>query len=261
MRKIDLSLPSKWDQLKPKQFLFISWLFLQRKERTDFLTRAFIFLSELKPLERPAGVDKKEKQLAYWYKHRWYKKAFVITHGVMIDLVRRCEYLLEEVGEINPLKRIRFARARDRRLYNASFGEYLSAENWYFAYQSTKKEEYLDCLIAALYRPRWKRFNDAKIRKRSKFYRKVPMHVKYTVFLWYSGFRNYVKTRCPELFKESSDNGSDMNIRDHITGMIRCLNDGDITKNPILMKSPLWDGLTELNQAMTAVKRMKPENK
>lgn len=257
--RIDLSLPTSWDQLKPKQLLFVSWLFLQGKERSDFLTRAFIFLSGLRPLQKSASINKKEKQFDYWYKHKFYKKAFTISQGVMVELVNRCKFLLEDVGEVNPLKRIRFARARDRRLYKSTFGEYLSAENWYFAYQTTQKEEYLDCLVACLYRPWWKRFDDSKVRKRSKFYRKVPIHVKYTVFLWYSGFRNYVKTRCPELFKETGEGGK-MNVRDHITGMIRCLNDGDITKNKLLMKSPLWDALTELNQAMEAVKKLKSKN-
>jgi hypothetical protein len=150
-------------------------------------------------------------------------------------------------GEVNPLPWIKLARARHYRLYNASFEEYLMAENYYFAFVETKDPVHLDNLISVLYRRPWHRWDASLIQSRAKIFRVVNGAVKNTVFMWYIGFRSYIPVRCPSLFSgEKSDRP--FKPRDYINSMIHQLTNGDITIKQQLLKLPAMDALDELEQ-------------
>jgi hypothetical protein len=159
---------------------------------------------------------------------------------------RQVEFLLQP-DEVHPLSRIGWAKACHFRLYNARFEQYLMAENYYFAYLETKNDEHLDNLISCLYRRPWHRWNAAKIQKRAKQFRKVDPSIKYTVFMWYIGFRSYVPKRCSSLFSGKKSKRK-FNPREYINGMIHQLNNGDITIKAKLLKQSAWDALDELEQ-------------
>jgi len=164
-----------------------------------------------------------------------------------------CRFLLEG-GEIHPLRWIRLARSRHFRLYNANFEQYLMAENYYFAWMQTNDTTHLDNLIAVLYRKPWQRWNAAKIQKRARYFSSIAPEVKNSVFLWYAGFRKLVERRCPNLYSKKGSSEK-LNVSEYLNGMIHALNNNDITRNPGLMKQPVWDALNEMEQrALEAVK-------
>ena len=162
-------------------------------------------------------------------------------------MAKQCRFLLEP-AELHPLRWIRFARARHFRLYNATFDEYLMAENYYFAFIETKKPEHLDNLVAVLYRLPWHRWNANKIRGRGLWFRHADPAEKNSVFMWYTGFRAYVPKRCPHLFSGGGKKAEAFNPRNYINGMVHQLTNGDITLKNKLLKQPCWDALDELEQ-------------
>ncbi len=255
MNEVRLKIPTQLVKLTQKQLLFVSGLFMMGYSENEFLVKAFLFLSGLKIVE-PHG---KLKKGVHWYKHKSRRKPFIIDAIVFAVMINKCRFLLQP-GEITPLKWIKLARARHFRLYNASFEEYLMAENYYFAYIDTKEEKHLDNLISVLYRRPWHRWNAEKIRKRAAIFKNIDAEVKNAVFMWYIGFRAMVPQRCPNLFsgKKSSEK---LNISEYINGMVHQLNNGNITLNKKLLKQPVWDALNEMEmRALDAINMEKKAN-
>lgn len=245
MEALKLYIPTKLSDVNTEQLLYISRLHLMGYSETDFMVKALLYLSGLK-----LSAELKDSPGAYWCTHHAHKHPFILDAEQVAELVRHCAWILKP-DEVKPLPRIGFARARHSRLYNASFEEYLMAENYYFAFVETKRPEHLDNLIACLYRKPWHLWNSAKIQKRAMQFRNTDTAIKNAVFMWYIGFRAYVPKRCKSLFNstgKTGGSGSPFNARNYINGMIHQLNNGDITLKQKLLKQPVWDALDELEQ-------------
>ncbi len=243
MKSLKLTLPTRWLDLTNRELVLISRMWDAGYPETDFLVKAFLILTGLKIQVRNV------KTLSATSLHYIHKKQLVlIDTDLMAEMCEKCRFLLTP-DEIKPVKRIGFARARHYRLYNATFEEYLMAENFFFAYTETKKEEHLDNLIASLYRLPWQRWDADKIMERAKQFRKTDPAIKTAVLLWYVGFRTYVPKRCKSLFtSKGSGSGRPFNPREYINGMIHQLSNGDITIKDKLLSRPCWDALDELEQ-------------
>lgn len=241
MDPLKLYIPTKSSELVADQLQYISRLYLMGYSESEFLVKALFYLTGLK-----LSVELKDSPGSYWCTHPSLRKPFILDADQISELSHRCDFILQP-DEVKPLSWIGFARARQYRLYNATFEEYLMAENFYFAYIETKKDEHLDNLISCLYRRPWHRWNAEKIQKRALQFRKVDPAIKYTVFMWYIGFRSYVPKRCPNLFSGKKSKRK-FNPREYINGMIHQLNNGDITIKAKLMKQSVWDALDELEQ-------------
>jgi len=248
--ELKIELPKQTIDLNNNELLFISRLFLQQYVISEFITKAFLFLSGLKHFAGNAAGDG-----AHWYKHKSIKQPFLIDIDVMTELVKNCQFLTEP-GEFRPLRKIAGARARHYRLYNASFEEYLMAENYYFAFTETRKDEHLHNLISVLYRPWWQRWDASKIKTRAKRFSTTRPEVANTVLMWYSGVRWCITKRCKTLFS-GKPSGSAFDAREYINGLVHQLNNGDITLNEKLLKQPLWSALDELEQRAVAAEKNK----
>lgn len=242
MKELRLIIPERLADLDGQQIRYISGLYLQGYPENEFLLKAFLFLTGLKLVT----WRKPEKDGSRWYKHRSMQDPVLISPDLMAGMINRCRFLLVP-GELVPVRWIRMARARHYRLLNATFDEYLMAENYYFAYVETKQEKHLDNLISVLYRCPWQRYQAHKIQSRAKRFRSVPAEVKTSVLMWYVGFRSYVVQRCPALFSGKKSNRP-FTVRGYINGMIHQLSNGDITIKQKLLRSPLWDALDEMDQ-------------
>ncbi|MFZ4705459.1 MAG: hypothetical protein ACOYMF_05570 [Bacteroidales bacterium] len=237
MRVLKLTLPTRLLDLTNRQLISISAMWESGYPETEYLVKSFLILSGIK-LDPVSGR----------FHHRSIRGSFVIDTDLLAQMCNKCTFLLTP-DEIYPIPSIGLSRARHYRLYNATFEEYLMAENYYFAYTETKKEEHLDHLIACLYRKPWQTWDAAKIQLRARAYRKLNPALKNVVFLWYVGFRTYVPKRCKALFSaKGSGTGKPFNPRDYINGMIHQLSNGDITIKDKLLSRPCWDALDELEQ-------------
>ena len=229
--------------LSNDQLIYIARLWMAEYPQTDFLVKAFMMLSGLKIVTNLRPIDNS----SYFYLHKSVKKAFLIDSELMSELTERCRFLLTP-DEVKPVKRIGCSHARQYRMYNATFEEYLMAENYFFAFTHTKKDEHLDNLIACIYRYSWQKWDAGKIQNRAKAFRNIDPAIKFSVLLWYMGFRSYVPKRCKLLFSVKASSGNQFNPREYINGMIHQLSNGDITIKSKLLSAPCWDALDELEQ-------------
>jgi hypothetical protein len=248
--ELRILLPLRLADLTPKQLTFVSRLFLSNIPEPEFLAKAALYFAGLKL----QAFRDPEPDGARWYRHGSLKKPFIVTAEIIVQMAERCRFLLQP-DEVKPMPWIRMARARHYRLYNASFDEYLMAENYYFAYTKTKDPAHLDNLIAVLYRRPWHRWSSSRIQTRAKIFRSVDPAVKNTVFMWYIGFRTYIPKRCTNLFSgEKSDRP--FQPREYINGMIHQLSNGDITLKKQLLRQPALDALDELEQRALEYKQI-----
>lgn len=254
MRTVNFKIPKSWIELSPGQLLFVAKLFLSEfaQIRYKFLTHVFLKFAKLKVL--------KERDGKQFYKLRG-EKPFTLTSSMMRELAGKLSYLLAEVTEIKPLRKIRRAKACNYRLYKTKFIRFLMAENFYIAFSETKEKQHLNCLVATLYNRPGRAFDDKLIKRRSRYYRFVGITKKYTVYLWYSGFRWYVAKECPEIFSSGSGSAGPVKIKEHIMGMIRGLSDGDVTKNDNVLQVDTWDALYELNAKAKHIREIKSKIK
>ncbi len=242
MNTINLTTPANWLELSNKQLKFVSKLFMSEfaSAQTSFLTLALIFFTKIK--------IKETGSLSYRLKVPK-QKSFRISASLLLTITSTLQWLLDEVTEIKPLRSIAFAKPVNYRLHNTNFEVFLAAENYYIAFEQTKDPVHLNNLVACLYYLPLQKFNEKKIQKRSRYFTLVPLHVKYTVFLWYSGFRYIVSKKCPDLFSSNkkASNQAKIVIKDHILGLIRGLTEGDVTKTNNIYKTDTWTALYELD--------------
>lgn len=239
MRTINFILPISWFELTTKQLLFVSKLLL-----ADFAKTKFRFLTHV--LAYAVNMDIKPGKSGTYLLSIKGSKKFILTTSQVHSVASKLDFLLDKVTEVRPIPRIRRARAIHFRLYKTTFSQFLSAENFHAAYKATGDVKHLNCLVATLYLKRNQTFSDSLIKKRSRYFRFVRIHKKYSAFLWYSGFRWFVAQECPNLFNSNST-GKELNIKDHLMNMIRGLSQGDVTKNDKILEVSTWEGLYELD--------------
>jgi len=251
--ELRITIPIKLGELSANQLKYIALLYLQEYPKDEFLLKALLKITGLKLLK-----EVKDEPGAWWFRHKSVKRPFILYADQLAEMNKKVDFLLNP-DEVHPLRWIGLAKARHFRLYNATFEEYLMSENYYFAYVQTKDEQHLDNLIACLYRAPWKRWDAEKIQSRAKRFSRVRPEMKYTVFLWYIGFRAYVPKRCKALFSGKKSTRP-FNVREYINGMIHQLNNGDITLKPVLLRRPVWDALDELEQRAIEADLYTPKN-
>ena len=239
MQNVDLKIPVSWAEITPDQLRYLAKLFLlySTQVKAKFLAYALIRFSGLKVIGK--------KGSGYLVRGRDSKK-FTLTSRQVMNAMKRLDWLLSTVEEIRPLPRIMWTLCCHRRMYNTPFIQFLTAENFFMAYEQTRDMKYLRYLAATIYRNPGQRFNEKKVKRRSWKYSFVKDSTLFTIFLWYGGFRWYVAKECPHVFGRGGSSGG-MKVKEHIMAMIRGLTEGDVTKAREVEKVDTWDALYELD--------------
>lgn len=249
---VNLSVPSSWDQLTRRQVEFVAKLFLARLSETDFLTRAFCRFARLKPIGH--------NRLAQSHIFRYKGQKLMINNEDLIWFIRSQSYLLEVTLAKNTIPwlwiRMRRWYGPSNKCYNLTLNEYLHAESALYGYNHSGKPEYLDRLCAILYRPggkgssdadRRQSFNDFVYLKNARRFRTVDMHKRIAILMFYTGCRAEWAKSFPMLFKSGSTTSEPAFPAPEIKRMVRVLADGDVTKNSVLLKTPVWEAFEQLN--------------
>ena len=183
MKTVNLTIPKQWNELTESQLRFVAKLFLSEwaQLRFKFLTHAMvrfagITVMQTKPIRR-------NSKLKYLVKKKG-QKFFLLTVNQLHAVASKLEWLLDVIQEVKPLKRIMFSRMSHPRLYNTQFIQFLTAENFYIAYSETKNKKHLACLVASVYHLPWQKFNENRVKQRSRKFMLCREHTLFTVFLW-----------------------------------------------------------------------------
>jgi hypothetical protein len=250
--QINITLPTAWKELTPRQLLYISFLITQRElTPVQLRTAALIRFSGIRILEKTGDTE--------WY-CRYQKQEFILTDSLALALSNKLQFLTATMGEITPLPQMGGYIHVDPRLHETPFRQYVAAENYFQAFIFTRKEHFLNCLCAVFYshkknaknRPT-DTFNDGQTDERARTFQHLPLHVRYTAFLWYYGLKNVLANAFPHFFVhrenniEENEKTAPPNMRLIINSMIRALTGGDVTKTDTVYLAETWAALAELD--------------
>ena len=247
MRKVNLTLPHSWEELTAKQLLFISSLFLQGLTKDGFLTKAFIYLSGLRILPGRYGDNGNP---VYLFKLRK-GPAFPLSTCEIKDFCQECNFLLEEREGFKPLPKLAGRRAREVMMYDACFGEFVAAMVYHNQFKDLEQDKrFLYKLCAVMYPAgKWNPDNNKEDR-----FAHVPIQACYTAFLWFGTVMNMVARECPDLFRNVSEEGEPVSLRENIHAMYNLTTGSDITKEKEISGIEMWRVLYDMDEKARRIK-------
>ncbi len=277
-------LPSSWDNMSSKQFVDVIRAFVFSTDIVSFKVKALFALLHIRVPERPQLWKDGKKLFAFRLKGR---KIFLLSPEQLAEFLPLIDYLFftdqDDVQSdyivsqrtINPIQSFkrrlkRFYGPADR-LFNSSFEEFIAAEMHYMNFLKDNNTMHIESLIASLYRPedpgydpkhfefkgdRREPFNDHLIEARAKSFQHLNIAVKYAIFYWYQGCREFLTYQFPHVFNGTSSN------KPNPFGMmvlVDALAQNDVTRNEQIRKGLLYDVLLRLEQS--SIQREEMESK
>ena len=247
MRTINLTSPQNWQELTPKQLLFISDLYLNKYEESEFLTRALIGLAGLIPV--PHKIEAAEMELLFSFRTSE-ENPFQLTTAEMHEMSTRLKWLLESPGLCTPPDLLEYIPVNNR-LFGVPLEQYLLADAHYIRFAKTKDRSILDKFAAALYRDNEdEQWSDRAWKKRIPEFARLDLPELNAVFIWFTGVKAYIMSKYPYVFP-GTDGGRDkaclVSPDETILQLLANLNDGDVTRNRLIMETHVHEVLYELN--------------
>ncbi|MEI7594510.1 MAG: hypothetical protein WCK02_02095 [Bacteroidota bacterium] len=260
------SIPQEWNEIPDATLLFIAELIQQEITKQEFLIKIFLFNAKLKI----AQIKSKHIVLSKG-KEKYYLTACLLNalSKAYLFLLREqnaddeciCELSNNRTTPISVLdiKGIKYYSPSDS-LTNITLHEYIFAETYYHKYAITGKVEYLDMLIATLYRPKSREcktflcdirepFNDFIISKRAKEINRLNFNIKIAIKWFYEGSCSYIQTKFPEVFKPAPL-GKKQDVFEGFMKLVNVLANNDLTKNELVRNANLYEALITLNELM-----------
>ena len=211
--KIHIKFPSELNELKPDQFTYLVEQFL-------LLLNNQISLHDFKVLIASKFLKLKKNARFYALKEEAKEEIYDNISAIAEEMDSFLTYENECVSlktncTVNLLPRIGKLLGPDDVLSDCTAFEYKEAHSAFTQFVNTQNGEYLDRLIAILYRPRKKflffkmmkndfngqyrqeftpKTNPLLLEKRIKKVAKLPYHIKFAVFLIYLGFEEFIRT-------------------------------------------------------------------
>jgi len=241
-KKISIDFPSEIDEMNQDQFLCYIDLVLQyisgKVNENQFKTRLLQKLLDIRMSYRYALMNNLDKQFcdAELVRLSDLMDCFIEEYQKKGKPVKA--FKLKSVRNFVP-KLLKYYGPRDC-FENVTYCEYRIAREYFRQYAENSSEDDLNHLVAVLYRPAkpfWfirkhlagcdgeiripfqSKSNPAFLSKRVRRIAKVPFHIRYSVFLYFSSCEDFLKTGKPvvdgieldfsALYKETGEDGTD----------------------------------------------------
>lgn len=274
---ISLHVPTNWNQLTPKQVLFVSRLFLLNLTLHNFRVRAFCHFAGIQPIQ-PSKTQSRHLNPAYpdTYFFLKGKRLFTIEAQEFLWFLKSMDFLTADSSlTVNPFPSIRLLWKKwegpRRKCYDLTLIEFLHAEKCLFefhtkhseqtpSFRSGRGEVPLNRLCAVLYRhSRRKPFDEGGYAVRSRLLRFVAMPKRYAIYTFYAGCRNALFAAHPKLFG-ASISSSPVNPIESLKKTIYELTAGDVTKTRQIEATPVWEAFSYLQNLMEQAKPQNPKH-
>jgi hypothetical protein len=242
--RVDVTIPKKWGELNSAQLIGLSSLFLKYREKHDFLARCFLLLAGWKILRWRYSSDADGRRF-YCFK-RPGQKRFYLAADLFATVVKNVEWVTTTIALPGEMPQLKGFHPCDTELYGVSIEEYLKADNYFRAYYSTRKVEYLDTLVAVFYLRKREQYDGNRVDRRARRFRTKPMAFKYAVFLWFLAIPIMLKNKYPFVFSGGEIDSQDP--RETVMALLSSLNKGDVTANKEIFRTHVHECFYELDQ-------------
>ncbi len=220
--QIDISTPKRWDDLTRAQVLFVCRLFRKQRLENEFVTMAALRICGLKI--RGMHIIEGSKV----FRFRYHRTIIYLNVAIVNSIKEKLRFLTGQSRlTINLFQYFRVGMTKyygpESKLFNVSFDEFRSAENSYLAYNNTRDIQYLNRLVAILYRPKSgnynpksidyngdirEPFNDYLVKYRVKKIKRIPLEKKLAVHLFFTGCVAFMRDEFDLVFEEGEGDGT-----------------------------------------------------
>lgn len=225
MTNLNITLPTCWQELTPKQLRYVFYLIGEGYSPEAVKTYCFFRWSNMEVVE--AYGD------GYTIRYE-----FNLHHLTALQVAESLCHLawLDSV----PTVPIRLAvvdghRAKDADLSGIPFEQYIVCDNLYQGYLHTQNDDLLQQMAAILY--------ECETIRTTK-------EERISVFYWFAAVKGLFARKFTHLFTTNTKSvSSDMEreLLDRMNAQIRALTKGDITKEKEVLAMDVWRALTELD--------------
>lgn len=249
MKRVDIKV-CNWNNITDKQLIRIAALFREQPEELTFNVKAFMILTDLRLIRKQTIIDKD----GCW---RWFKDS---NRKILINLeeinwvIKKFDWLTNSIQLPNNIKTIGKYRGTDRKIYTVTLQQYLTADIFYNGFSVKQKIEFLNKFVGCLYLKRGEVFNPESVNKYGKRFMFKSNNVKIAVYLWFTGVKEFLKNKYPNLFSGADDAEPGQDPSEIFLNTLSSLNDGDITRNPKLLNSPVHEAFKQLDVKLEQIK-------
>lgn len=222
---INLTVPSCWQELTPKQLRYVYFLLSQNYSAEEVKTYCLCRWSKLEILA-PDGDG-------FTARHDF--KVFHITAVQIAEVLSHLEWLDKLPSYPIRLATIDGHKAMAADLQGLTFEHYLVLDNLYTGYLHTQKPDLLDEMATLLY-------NAPSI--------KLSPEERISIFYWFASCKELFARKFHHFFTTAPiSNNTDLRqqLEDGVNAQIRALTKGDITREDIVLKADVYRALTELD--------------
>jgi len=250
--RIDLKVPTSFAGLRPDQLQYFCKVILQHPDPAELKLLCLMNYTGLKVLKA-----KKEDDPEDGFRFKYQGKSFYMSSDMVTDILSRLDFLTQPPGLFNPPEAIKNYRACDSRLFGVRLDEWLFADLMYSDFSKTQDDASLNKMLAVFYRRKTDDWAEGKhIEQWAKRFKRVPMPVKYSVYLWYTGVKSWLITKYYYVFQGGSG-ADDVSADEMIMGILSNLNEGKVADNGIIKASEMHEALYELNRKIEYIKNLK----
>lgn len=241
--KINLNIPTSWNELSQKQFEKIALLFSSVEPSLIRDIKAFKIL-----------VDAKWWQLKKKAQLRWF--LFQVPHSEWLQFIY---FLLKEnnrtvfVPVIKAGKKIYFSPAD--RIQNLDAEEFSVADDLHIRYRETQNIDYLKYLFHVLYSETEKRQSFDKNNLEKQLNPKVPVEVLLITEMTYFGCKNYIVNKFPKVFPKSIKKTKGARIG--FGKVIQSMTKGDLSKLSIIERTNIYKFLQQFQDDIEEFNKQK----
>lgn len=244
MSQVELTVPRSYAELSIKQVKYIAHLQLSGETAENICTKCFIGFSGIRPVAKVNDI--------YFFVKKKMKGFFSITSDQVAFFSKKMDWVNKSYAGIQPPQIGRYLPC-DKYMRDTNFIQYLEAENYYQAYLFKKEDVFLHKLMAVLYQ-RGDKYNNSRIDKLAKYFKRRPMFEKHITLMWMVGLKTYFARKYKFLFaRTSAEDGEDdqealPDMAEIINNQLRILTEGDVTKRKLVLSTNTVDALSELNE-------------
>jgi hypothetical protein len=241
--KINLNIPTSWNELSQKQFEKIVLLFSSAEPSLVRDIKLFKIL-----------VDAKWWQLKKKAQFRWFLFQVPYTEWKMfIDFLLKENNRTNFVPVIKAGKKIYFAPAD--RIQNLDAEEFSVADDLHIRFRETKNIDYLKYLFHVLYSETEKRQPFDKNNLEKQLNSKVPLEVLLITEMTYFGCKNYIANKFKKAFPKS--NKKETGTRKGFGKVIQSMAKGDLSKLSTIERTNIYKFLQQFQDDIEEYNKQK----